>query len=267
MFTVTATTPRHVVLVHGAWGRGTPAWWEQATRAFISRGFTVHTPTLRHHELDRDEGAAHIAGLSLLDYADDLVEVCGALDSPPLVVGHSLGGLLVQLVASRVPTAGVVAVAPAPAAGIFAFYPSMIRLFGRHFLRPVAPWRRPLMPTLAGFATVGQHQLPEHVRELFDDAVAESGRAYCEVSFAYLDWSHAATVDFHAITTPVLVIGAEQDRAVHRRIPRATARRYRNADHVEIAGADHALFHGPFVSLTMAAIDDWMTTRSVLPRT
>jgi alpha-beta hydrolase superfamily lysophospholipase len=139
----------------------------------------------------------------------------------------------------------------------------MIRLFGTHFLYPSAPWRRPLMPTMTRFRLIAQHQPPEHVRELFDDAVAESGRAYCEMSFPYLDRRHAATVDFDAITAPVLVIGAEQDRAVNRRIPRATARRYRDADHVEIPGADHALFDEPFLELTMTAIDSWMAKRAI----
>lgn len=259
----TVMSPLHVVLVHGTWGRGTETWWGSATQAFADRGFTVHTPTLRHHELPRDDGAPLIAGLSLLDYTDDLVDFCESLDSPPLVVGLSMGGLLVQLVAARTPTAGVVAAAPAPAAGIFAVYPTMIRLFGTHFFRPSAPWRRPLMPTTARFEMIAQHQPQEHVRELLDDAVAESGRAYCEMSFPYLDRRHAASVDFDAITAPVLVIGAEQDRAVNPRIPRATARRYRDADHVEIPGADHALFDPPTLDKTMNAIDGWMTTRSV----
>lgn len=254
---------RHVVLVHGTWGRGTPTWWGSASQAFTDRGFTVHTPTLRHHELPRDEGAPLIAGLSLLDYTDDLVALCRSLDSPPLVVGLSMGGLLVQLVAARTPTAGVVAAAPAPAAGIFAVYPTMIRLFGTHFFHPSAPWRRPLMPTMTRFKVIAQHQPLQHVRELFDGAVAESGRAYCEMSFPYLDRRHAATVDFAAVDAPVLVIGAEQDRAVNRRIPRTTARRYRDADHVEIPGADHALFDEPFLTPIMAAIDGWLTERAV----
>ncbi|KAA0099702.1 hypothetical protein CIW49_08960 [Mycolicibacterium sp. P1-18] len=96
-----------------------------------------------------------------------------------------------------------------------------------------------------------------------DDAVVESGRAYCETSFPYLDRRHAATVEFDAITAPVLVIGAEQGRTVNRRIPRATARRYRDAHHVEIPGADHALFDEPFLDLTMTAIDGWMAKRAV----
>ncbi|MBJ7324855.1 MAG: alpha/beta hydrolase [Rhodococcus sp.] len=260
-------TTRHVVLVHGTWGRGTPTWWGSASQAFTDRGFTVHTPTLRHHELPREEGAPLIAGLSLLDYTDDLVRLCRSLDSPPLVVGLSMGGLLVQLVAARTPVAGVVAGAPAPAAGIFAVYPTMIRLFGTHFFRPGLPWRRPLMPTMTAFELIAQHQPREHVRELLDDAVAESGRAYSEMSFPYLDRRHAATVDFDAISAPVLVIGAEQDRAVNRRIPRTTARKYRDADHVEIPGADHALFHEPFLDLTMAAVDHWMLKRAVFTST
>lgn len=65
------------------------------------------------------------------------------------------------------PTAGVVALAPAPAAGIFAVYLSMIRLFGTHFLHPSAPWRRPLMPTMTRCEVIAQHQPPEHFRELF----------------------------------------------------------------------------------------------------
>jgi pimeloyl-ACP methyl ester carboxylesterase len=60
-----------------------------ARRAFEERGFTVHTPTLRYHELPIDEGAPLIAPLSLRDYADDVVGLVDSLDSPPLIVGHS----------------------------------------------------------------------------------------------------------------------------------------------------------------------------------
>ncbi|KZS60640.1 hypothetical protein A4G26_11425 [Mycobacterium kansasii] len=45
----------HVVLIHGVWG--TADGWAPARAAFEQRGFTVHTPTLRHHELPLQEGA------------------------------------------------------------------------------------------------------------------------------------------------------------------------------------------------------------------
>src|SRR5262245_3284353 len=90
---------RHAVLIHGAWSRGDQL--RDARRAFEARGYTVHTPTLRHHELPLAEGGSKIASLSLLDYVDDLVVLVESLDEPPLIVGHSLGAYIAQLLAAR----------------------------------------------------------------------------------------------------------------------------------------------------------------------
>src|ERR1700747_2141486 len=107
---------KHVVLIHGSWSRGEQL--APARTAFEERGYTAHTPTLRHHELPMQEGAMKIASLSLRDYTDDLVTFVNSLDSPPLLIGHSTGGLLAQLVAARTRHAGLVAACPAPAVGI-----------------------------------------------------------------------------------------------------------------------------------------------------
>ena len=96
---------KHVVLIHGSWGRG--ELWASARAAFEERGYTAHTPTLRHHELPLHEGAMKIASLSLRDYTDDLVAFVTSLASPPLLVGHSMGGLLAQLVVTPVSSSGV----------------------------------------------------------------------------------------------------------------------------------------------------------------
>ncbi|WP_407662906.1 alpha/beta hydrolase [Mycobacterium tilburgii] len=107
---------RHVVLIHGNWSRGEQL--AAARAAFEKRGFTAHTPKLCYHELSIHEGAKKIASLSLRDYTHDLVAFVNSLDSPPLLVGHSMGGLLAQLVAARTPHIGLVAACPAPASGI-----------------------------------------------------------------------------------------------------------------------------------------------------
>jgi pimeloyl-ACP methyl ester carboxylesterase len=91
---------KHVVLIHGSWSRGEQL--APARAAFEGRGYTAHTPTLRHHELPSHEGAMKVASLSLRDYTDDLVAFVNSLDSPPLLVSHSMGGLLAQLVAARI---------------------------------------------------------------------------------------------------------------------------------------------------------------------
>ena len=76
----------HVVLIHGSWSRGEQ--WAPARAALEERGYTVHSPTLRHHELPLPEGGSTIAPLSLRDDTDDLVALVASLDTPPLVVAH-----------------------------------------------------------------------------------------------------------------------------------------------------------------------------------
>jgi pimeloyl-ACP methyl ester carboxylesterase len=246
----------HVILIPGTGGHG--GIWRDTPAAFASRGFRVHTPDLRHHQLPLAAGAEKIATLSLLDYCADLTELARGLDSPPLLVGISLGGLLAQLVAARTEHLGVIAAAPAPAAGIFQAHPKTVRRFAGHFLQR-SPWKKPLLPEWQSFRRYAAHTLPEdYARQLFTELVAESGRAYCEMAFPFLDRAHAARVDFAAVTGPVLVIGAEQDHVVPPRIARTTASRYANATYVELAGADHLLFYGQSLPKTMGHIDAWL---------
>jgi pimeloyl-ACP methyl ester carboxylesterase len=251
------STGRQVVLIHGTWGRGDQ--WAPARASFEERGYTVHSPTLRHHELPVAEGAAKIALLSVRDYVDDLVALVDGLDSPPVLVGHSLGGLLAQLVAVRTRQVGVVAATPSTPAGIFNLYPSLLRVFIGHFLR-VRPWTKPLYPVRwEVWRDRFVNAQSEHcARALFSGLVCESGRAYCEMGFPWLDRGDAATVDFSSVTTPVLAIGAGSDRLVPTRIARQTATRYQKGSYVEIAGADHFVFTGDSLPVIMSHIDDWI---------
>jgi esterase/lipase len=100
----------HVVLNHGMWSRGDQC--APARAAFEERGYTVHTPTLRYHELPLEEGANKIAPLSLRDYTTTWWHSSPRWTPHPLLVGHSLGGLLAQRVAARTRHAGLVAVCP-----------------------------------------------------------------------------------------------------------------------------------------------------------
>jgi pimeloyl-ACP methyl ester carboxylesterase len=257
---------KHVVLIHGTWGRGDS--WGPARAAFEDRGYTVHTPTLRHHELPLQEGAMKIAPLSMRDYTDDLVALVDSLDSPPLLVGLSLGGLLAQLVAARTRHAAVVAACPTPAAG---FIPNLTtlhnaaRLVGRHYVQP-RPWAKPLYPpTWERFRRrVANAQTEETTREFFAELVCDSGRAYCEIAFPYLDRGKAATVNFAAVTTPVLAIRAECDHVIPPQVAPWTAARYQGGTYVEIPRSDHLAFFGKALPVTMGHIDNWIAQNHVL---
>lgn len=203
-------------------------------------------------------GSSLIAGLSLTDYVDDLVGLAESLDSPPLLVGLSMGGLLAQLVAARTEHVGVIAAAPAPAAGMFNMYPSMTRLFYGHFLQ-LRPWSKPLYPTWERFRWgAAAMQSEEHARAMFETLVTESGRAYCEMAFPWLDRAQAARVDYSRVTTPVLALSGVHDRIVAPRVARTTASKYCRGTFTSIPGADHLLFDGDALPLTMKVIDEWL---------
>ena len=254
--------PSHVVLIHGTWGKGESL--SDARREFEKRGHTVHTPTLRYHDLPLTEGAAKIAPLSARDYADDVAALVDSLNSPPLIVGHSLGGLVAQLVAARTRHAGVVAATPAPAAGIFATYPSTMRIFGGYLLR-WRPWHKPMYPcSWTVFRRYITNTTEDAIaREVYAELVCESGRVYCEMPFWFLDRDRATRVDFAAVTTPVLAIGARRDRTVNRRVARTTAARYARGTYVEIPESDHLVFHGNALPVTMQRIDEWLAQNRV----
>lgn len=86
------TRPK-IVFVHGicvgAW-----VWDEFFLPYFAEHGFEAHALSLRGH--GKSGGAAGLMGWSLDDYANDLDEVVKSLEGPVVVVGHSLGGAVVQ---------------------------------------------------------------------------------------------------------------------------------------------------------------------------
>jgi len=100
-------------------------------------------------------------------------------------------------------------------------------------------------------------------REIYDGLVCESGRAMCEMALAVAKLSKATVVDFAAVTTPVLVVGAECDRIVPAGVVRQTAARYQHTASVEIPGSDHMVFSGASLPVTMGHIDAWIARNSV----
>ncbi len=252
----------HVVLIHGSWSRGDQL--AAARAAFEDRGYVVHSPTLRHHELPLHEGAGKIASLSIRDYTDDLVALVADLSSPPLLVGHSQGGLIAQLVAARTSHAGLIAACP-PAVGPSGLNRTTARISLPHALQP-RPWSKPVYPpSWEQFRQgIAHAHTADTAREVFDGLVCESGRMlFFELALPWLDREKSAKVDFTAITGPVLVIGAGADRIVPARLGRQTAARYRNGTYVEIPGCDHLVFSGEVLPTTMAHIDDWMAAHNV----
>ncbi|QCE33365.1 alpha/beta hydrolase [Acetobacteraceae bacterium] len=251
-----------ILLIHGTWCSGES--WNDFAKALQKQGFEVHTPTLRHHGIFKAkaewlENAKKVGTVGLLDYVSDLKKYAEKMAKPPIIIGHSLGGLLAQLLAVRIPNQGLVLLGTAPAAGIFAFYPNQVRAWGPYLWRALA--QKPMFPT--SFKNWGKFtcnvQCERRRKETYQTLCAESGRAYFEMCLWFLDRKRAAKVDFDKVRSPVLVIGASKDKCTGSGMSLATARKYGDkALFVEIQGSDHMMNIGPYMPETLKIFEGWV---------
>ena len=130
-----------IIMIHGMWGTG--EYWVSFKHYFEAEGFICHTPTLRYHNIKPGEAPDPKLGTtSLLDYADDLEALITGLEKPPIVIGHSMGGLLAQILASRGLVKSAVLLTPASPAGINALKYSVIKSFWEVLAR-WGFWKKP----------------------------------------------------------------------------------------------------------------------------
>lgn len=110
-----------IVLIHGLWM--TPLCWEHWIDRYRAAGYEVLAPGWpgvddRSPEAIRADPAP-MANKSIGDIVDHYEAVIRALPTPPIIIGHSFGGLYVQILLSRGLGAAGIALCPAQPAGIF----------------------------------------------------------------------------------------------------------------------------------------------------
>ncbi len=247
-----------IFMIHGMWNGG---WcWENYRRFFTDRGYDCLTPTLRFHDVDpKAPPHPELGTTSLLDYAADLEDEVRKLDHQPIIMGHSMGGLLALILASRELASALVLLTPAPPRGIMVLRPSVVRGVWS-CLTTWGFWRKPCRQTY-GEAVYSTMNLlpPEEQKEAYDKLVYDSGRAASEIGFWFLDRSRASEVDAAKVTCPVLVIGGGQDHLMPASVVRKTARKYKAvATYREYAGHAHKIITEPGWQKVAEDIDDWL---------
>ncbi len=228
-----------IVFIHGMGGTG--AHWDHYKGHFEERGYTCIAPTLRHHDADpQAEPIAELGRVSLLDYASDLEDMIRELDGPPIIIGHSMGGLLAQILTSRGLAQATIILTPAAPKGVVALTPSVIRSFWSG-MTTWGFWRKPMRQTYGeAVYSMMQYLTEEERRKAYDETVPESGRAMAEIGFWLFDRHSAARVDPKAITTPLLVVGATDDKITPAAVVRKVWKRYRHvAEYKEFSGHAH----------------------------
>jgi pimeloyl-ACP methyl ester carboxylesterase len=177
---------------------------------FEVAGYETHAPNLPHHERAADLDA--LAELGVGDFTDAMVAYAQGLNNAPILIGHSLGGLIAQLIATRMKCAALVLLAPSPPWGVPATtLDETGNAFGVAMLGDY--WRRPISPDhrIARRTTLDRLSR-EDARRAYARFLPESGRAIMEVMHWWADPAMAAAAPVYKIEAPILAIAGGADR-------------------------------------------------------
>src|SRR5438132_5246582 len=242
-----------LMLIHGAWLSARS--WENYVDYFTRRGFAVTTPEWPRKVGDvkeMRETADDSAGLGVNEIVDHYATLIGELDQPPVLIGHSYGGLFVELLLDRGLGRAGVAMSPAPAKGILVLPFSTLKS-GSPALAHPSKWHGvvTLTPEEFTYAFVNTFS-PEDAAAAYQRyAVPETGQIFYEAGFANFHLHPPTEVDFkNADRAPLLIVGADEDHTVPASLAKAAYKRYEKStaktDYIEFEGRPH---------LHMAALD------------
>jgi pimeloyl-ACP methyl ester carboxylesterase len=236
---------------HGAW-----CWDVHFLDYFAQHGFAAHAVNLRGH--GNSEGRDHLRWTRISDFVEDLADAVQQLPSPRILIGHSMGGFIIQkYLENHTSPAAVLLSSPSPAG----LLPTALRSARRHpLIFAKVSLTRSLWPLIA---------TPDLAREAFyaKDLPEEQMVAY---------WQHMQDDSFRAfldmvaldlpkpakVKTPLLVLGAGLDNMIRPREIEATARAYHTRA-VIIAGVAHNSMLDPRWQSVAERILAWIQERNV----
>ncbi|MGH7663710.1 MAG: alpha/beta hydrolase [Gemmatimonadaceae bacterium] len=227
-----------ILLLHGLLGGAWYFDWYQ--KWFAARGYPSVALNLRGHCGSRP--VPDIGRVSIHDYISDAREAAAALARPPaasrpVVIGHSMGGLIAQKLAEENLVRAAVLLCAAPPRGISVASPLLVRKQLRHIFRLL--FSRPLRGSLDDHAALTFNRVPRaEWEELYARLSPDSGRAGRQISLG------AVMVDPERVRCPMLVIAGGDDHFVVPRVGRALAERY-GAPYIEFPEHGHFIVREP----------------------
>lgn len=244
-----------IVFIHGMWC--SPEVFDPYRKFFTDLGYECHVPPLRHHA-EQKQPLEAVGRLSILDYANDLEAFIRTLPQKPIIIGHSMGGLLAQVLCARDLVDKAVLLCPASPAGIHALKPSVLKTFIGVMAR-WAFWRKPqkLSPATARYALFNRLS-GQTAQDAYLQMRYESGRAAFEIGMWLIDPNKATRVNPAEVTQPLLVVSGEDDRITPASINKKVAARYRHAEYRCYPKHAHWLISEPGWEVIARDVADWL---------
>lgn len=256
-----------LVFVHGAFCAAW-IWSEHFLPYFASHGRRAYAISLRGH--GESDGHEMLPMASLDDYLEDLRSVLAGLDQAPVLVGHSMGGMVVQRYIERLdrklfrgdtprPVAGMALLAALSPSGLATtatqlmlsdplvfFQLSALQTFGEHAVMPEGVHR-------AMFARSTPIAM---TRKYMPRMQSESQRVQLDLMMGAPPWPA------NALQIPRLVIGAQDDPFVPPWMSRMTARHY-NTEATILTDSGHAMMLGPDWETPAGLLLEWLKDNGI----
>ncbi|HXX86031.1 MAG TPA: alpha/beta fold hydrolase [Casimicrobiaceae bacterium] len=209
-----------LLFIHGGYCDGW-CWEPYFLPWFAARGYAAYALSLRGHGASGGRDTLFVAGLD--DYVADVEHVAGGLESPPVLIGHSMGAAVVERLMATRPVRAAALLAPIPPGGLAPvasrlliwqpeYLVNMQRLDAPHLSGDMLAALRPMY--------FSEDVAPEMLLEAVAHLTVESPRALLDLTLRLHDGRPVAT-------EPLLVVGASADRISTPGDVRATASLYR----------------------------------------
>lgn len=257
-----------ILLLHGAFVGG---WVFEKLRAELNRrGWKTHAPDLPFHDSSFAGQEPHpdLAKQGIAEYRRFVENEIHRLppDAPkPVVIGHSLGGLLAQQMAAQNLVRAAVLLAPAAPWGSLPRSKLQIEnATGLLWKVGLDLWHKGIKPDFQIAAAQSMDRIPPALqRDIFARMVPESGRVLGETMLWWLDWHAHGYVPAHRVTIPMLVLAGDDDKVIPPAACRAVAARYPGrAVYREIPELSHFIFGEPKEDEVIALTADWLDTHA-----
>jgi pimeloyl-ACP methyl ester carboxylesterase len=254
-----------LMLIHGAWLSARS--WECFVDYFGARGFAVSAPEWPRKHGDVEELREHadeLAGLGLDEIVDHYEALIRKLEEPPVLIGHSFGGLIVELLLARGLGRAGVALSPAPPKGIRFLPFSSLKAASPALAHPSK--RHGVVTLTSEQFTYGfvNTFTPDEAAAAYERyAVPETGRIFYQLGFANFALHPPTDVHFkNEQRAPLLIVGAGKDHTVPASVARAQYKKYQHSpaltDYLEFEGRPHLFLVGDGADEVAAAIDSWL---------
>jgi alpha-beta hydrolase superfamily lysophospholipase len=221
--------PNTIVLIHGLWM--TALSWERWVKHYTDKGYRVIARSWPGMEGDIDQlrsDPSAVATLGVTEVVDHYESIIRELDRPPIIMGHSFGGLMTQILLDRGLGAAGVAIDSAPVKGILVLPWSSIRVALPALSNPANNHRASSL-TADQFHYAFTNTLSDEESERIFERYAVPGPDHMlfQASLANFNPHAATTVNFaNDSRAPLLLIAGGRDHIAPAAVTKANYKLY-----------------------------------------